>query len=72
MKRLVTKPTPIAGHVAAPGDIVCVATYSIQRDVRVWDNPSDFIPVAICDTVIAQRSVPLMSAHLISWQTTDC
>ena len=45
MKRLVNKPMPVAGHVAAPGDIICVATYSIHRDPEVWKDPNEFIPV---------------------------
>ena len=65
---------PIAGHVAAPGDIVCVATYSIQRDPRVWDNPSDFAPVGhavICHSINALRRYLTVSPHPLSLQIID-
>jgi len=42
--RQAVKPTEIAGHPVAKGDILIVGTYVVQRDARWFEEPESFRP----------------------------
>jgi cytochrome P450 len=49
VSRRLKQPLTVAGHTLAPGTVVQPSIYLTQRDARVWDRPTEFLPERFLD-----------------------